>query len=50
MDFAKGLTKPKGFACDLCVNLLTEIEEILEDQTLDDAVSFSSNFQTFFGL
>jgi len=39
MEFAKELTKPKGFACDLCVNLLTEIEEILEDQTLDDAIA-----------
>merc|ERR1711862_563235 len=31
--------QPKGFACDLCVNLLTEIENILEDQTIDDAVA-----------
>merc|ERR1712002_89364 len=39
MDFAQGLGKPKGFACDLCVNLLTEIEEILEDQTIEDAIA-----------
>ena len=32
------LSEPKGFTCDLCVNLLTEIENILEDQTIDDAV------------
>ena len=32
------LSEPKGFSCDLCVNLLTEIENILEDQTIDDAV------------
>ena len=31
--------KQKGVACDLCVNLLTEIGEILEDQTIEDAVS-----------
>jgi len=31
--------EPKGFTCDLCVNLLTEIENILEDQTIDDAVA-----------
>ena len=37
-DFAK-LEYPKGFTCDLCVNLLTEIENILEDQTIDDAVN-----------
>ena len=36
-DFAHP-SQPKGFACDLCVNLLTEIENILEDQTIDDAV------------
>ena len=38
------LSEPKGFTCDLCVNLLTEIENILEDQTIDDAVI------TFFSL
>merc|ERR1712223_403131 len=37
-DFAK-LEYPKGFTCDLCVNLLTEIENIMEDQTIDDAIA-----------
>lgn len=33
-----GSGKPKGLVCDLCVTLLTDIEEILLDQDIEDAV------------
>ena len=47
-DFAK-LEYPKGFTCDLCVNLLTEIENIMEDQTIDDAVNLPRGWSSKFG-
>ena len=31
--------RTQGLTCDLCVTLLTDIEEILQDQTIEDAVS-----------
>ena len=44
------LSEPKGFTCDLCVNLLTEIENILEDQTIDDAVITPFLFSLLFTI
>ena len=44
------LSEPKGFTCDLCVNLLTEIENILEDQTIDDAVITPLLFSLLFTI
>ena len=43
-------SEPKGFTCDLCVNLLTEIENILEDQTIDDAVITPLLFSLLFTI
>lgn len=37
-DSYYGSAKPKGLVCDLCVTLLTDIEEILLDQDIEDAV------------